>query len=148
MHMVNHMGHYPLGAGPSRVDSLISECEDSLHVDADELSACIFNAPNVQVGLRFRVRHSFHSETAVLSLFILLWCVFNVEVSLWLNFFLGYVHIKPDKIENATSFSPDRPSCDNSRIISVTISSEQRFSVDSETIRERLCERRTFYPFS
>ena len=87
MHMVNHMGHYPLGAGPSRVDSLISEREDNPNVDADELSPCIFNASNVQVGLRFRVSHSFRTDTAVLSLFILLWCVFNVvEVSLWLNF--------------------------------------------------------------
>lgn len=48
MHMVNHMGHYPLGAGPSRVDSLISEHEDNQNVDTDELSASIFNAPNVQ----------------------------------------------------------------------------------------------------
>lgn len=51
MHVVNHMGHYPLGAGPSRVDSLISEHEDNPNVEADELSSCIFNAPNVQVGL-------------------------------------------------------------------------------------------------
>lgn len=50
--MVNHMGHYPLGAGPSRVDSLISEHEDNPNVEADELSSCIFNAPNVQVRLR------------------------------------------------------------------------------------------------
>ncbi|KAJ7379788.1 hypothetical protein OS493_012534 [Desmophyllum pertusum] len=47
-HMVNHMGHYPLGAGPSRVDSLISEHEDNSNVETDELSPCIFNAPNVQ----------------------------------------------------------------------------------------------------
>lgn len=52
MHMVNHIGHYPLGAGPSRVDSLISEHEDNPNVEADELSSCIFNAPNVQVRLR------------------------------------------------------------------------------------------------
>ena len=50
MHMVNHMGHYPLGAGPSRVDSLISEHEDNPDVESDELSSCIFNAPNVQVS--------------------------------------------------------------------------------------------------
>lgn len=62
MHMVNHMGHYPLGAGPSRVDSLISEHEDNSNVDADELSPCIFNAPNVQVGL-LRVLHSFCTIT-------------------------------------------------------------------------------------
>ena len=49
--MVNHMGHYPLGAGPSRVDSLISEHEDNPDVEADELSSCIFSAPNVQVRL-------------------------------------------------------------------------------------------------
>lgn len=48
MHMVNHMGQYPLGAGPSRVDSLISEHEDNANVDADELLPSIFNAPNVQ----------------------------------------------------------------------------------------------------
>ena len=50
MHIVNHIGHYPLGAGPSRVDSLISEHEDNPNVDTDELSASIFNAPNVQVS--------------------------------------------------------------------------------------------------
>ena len=50
MHTVNHMGHYPLGAGPSRVDSLISEHEDNPNVEGEELSPSIFNAPNVQVG--------------------------------------------------------------------------------------------------
>ena len=49
MHIVNHLGHYPLGAGPSRVDSSISEHEDNPNVDADELSPSIFSAPNVQV---------------------------------------------------------------------------------------------------
>ena len=37
--------------------------------------------------------------------------------------------------------------CYNSHI-SVAISSQQRFSVDSETIRKRQCRQRTFYPFS
>ena len=50
MHVVNHMGHYPLCAGPSRVDSSISEHEDNPNVDADDLSSSIFSAPNVQVG--------------------------------------------------------------------------------------------------
>ena len=50
MHLVNHMGHYPLGAGPSRLDSLISEHEDNHNVDVDELSTSIFNASNVQVS--------------------------------------------------------------------------------------------------
>ena len=49
MHMVNHLGHYPLGAGPSRVDSSISEHEDNPNEEADELSPSIFSAPNVQV---------------------------------------------------------------------------------------------------
>ena len=60
--MVNHMGHYPLGAGPSRVDSLISEHEDNPDVEAEELSSCIFNAPNVQVRLSsVPVAFSFHA---------------------------------------------------------------------------------------
>ena len=49
MHLVNHMGQYPLGAGPSRVDSLISEHEDNPNVDAEELLPSVFNSPNLQV---------------------------------------------------------------------------------------------------
>lgn len=56
MHLVNHMGHYPLGAGPSRMDSLISEHEDNPNVDSDELAAGIFCAPNVQVCSLFQFR--------------------------------------------------------------------------------------------
>lgn len=48
MHLVNHMGQYPLGAGPSRVDSLISEHEDNPNVDAEELLPSVFNSPNLQ----------------------------------------------------------------------------------------------------
>ena len=51
MHLVNHMGQYPLGAGPSRVDSLISEHEDNPNVDAEELLPSVFNSPNLQVCL-------------------------------------------------------------------------------------------------
>lgn len=50
MHLVNHLGHFPLGAGPSRLDSNISEHEDNPSVpDAEELQQSIFNSPNVQV---------------------------------------------------------------------------------------------------
>ena len=87
MHMVNHMGHYPQGAGPSRVDSLISEHEDNPDVEADELSSCIFNAPNVQVRFSsFLEPFSFH---AVKSLSVLRFFHINggfpVVVSVRLN---------------------------------------------------------------
>lgn len=48
--MVNHLGHYPLGAGPSRMDSLISEHEDNPSMEENELLSSILSAPNVQVG--------------------------------------------------------------------------------------------------
>ncbi|XP_048586068.1 ral GTPase-activating protein subunit alpha-2 [Nematostella vectensis] len=48
MHIVNHLGHFPLGAGPSRLDSLISEHEDHLSTDCDEMQPTIFNSPNIQ----------------------------------------------------------------------------------------------------
>jgi hypothetical protein len=50
MHLVNYLGHFPLGAGPSRLDSNISEHEDNISVhEAEELQQSIFNSPNVQV---------------------------------------------------------------------------------------------------
>ena len=50
MHLVNHLGHFPLGAGPSRLDSNVGEHEDNPTVDTDELSPALFSSPNVQVG--------------------------------------------------------------------------------------------------
>jgi len=48
MHLVNNLGHFPLGAGPSRLDSYIGEHEDNFSVDTEELQPSIFNSPNVQ----------------------------------------------------------------------------------------------------
>lgn len=47
MYMVNYVGYYLLGVGFFRVDSLISEYEDNLDVEIDELLFCIFNVFNV-----------------------------------------------------------------------------------------------------
>ena len=95
MHMVNHMGQYPLGAGPSRVDSLISEHEDNANVDADELLPSIFNAPNVQVSVLVKlVTHSTHGifsshaftnvgvKVQARSILRLLWCRLSIFQSL------------------------------------------------------------------
>ncbi|KAK3718791.1 hypothetical protein QZH41_014047, partial [Actinostola sp. cb2023] len=48
MHLVNNLGHFPLVAGPSRLDSFVGEHEDNVSVEADELLPSVFNSPNVQ----------------------------------------------------------------------------------------------------
>ena len=48
-HLVNHLGHFPMATGPARLNAGIQEHHDITTVKLDELSAEIFNAPNVQV---------------------------------------------------------------------------------------------------
>ncbi|XP_006824859.1 ral GTPase-activating protein subunit alpha-1-like [Saccoglossus kowalevskii] len=47
-YLVNHLGHYPLGCGPARINSLISEYSDDATIDVDELSTDLFSCSNVQ----------------------------------------------------------------------------------------------------
>lgn len=49
MHLVNHLGHFPMGIGASRLSSLVVELDDVPGIDGDELSSAIFQAPNIQL---------------------------------------------------------------------------------------------------
>ncbi|XP_044599551.1 ral GTPase-activating protein subunit alpha-1 isoform X3 [Cotesia glomerata] len=49
MHLVNHLGHFPMGIGAARLSSIIVELDDVLGINSDELSSAIFNAPNIQL---------------------------------------------------------------------------------------------------
>uniref|UniRef100_A0A2R8PKA9 Ral GTPase activating protein catalytic subunit alpha 2 n=1 Tax=Callithrix jacchus TaxID=9483 RepID=A0A2R8PKA9_CALJA len=48
-HLVNHLGHYPLGGGPAILHSLVSENHDNAHVEGSELSSEVFRSPNLQL---------------------------------------------------------------------------------------------------
>ena len=49
MHLVNHLGHFPMGIGAARLSSLVVELDDVPGIDSDELSAAVFQAPNIQM---------------------------------------------------------------------------------------------------
>ncbi|XP_067895384.1 ral GTPase-activating protein subunit alpha-1 isoform X6 [Heterodontus francisci] len=48
IHLVNHVGHYPLNGGPAMLTSLISENHDNPFTDSAELSPELFENPNLQ----------------------------------------------------------------------------------------------------
>ncbi|XP_012145628.1 putative Rho GTPase-activating protein CG5521 isoform X6 [Megachile rotundata] len=49
MHLINHLGHFPMGIGAARLSSLVVELDDVPGIDGDELSSAIFHAPNIQL---------------------------------------------------------------------------------------------------
>ncbi|XP_012254870.2 probable Rho GTPase-activating protein CG5521 isoform X5 [Athalia rosae] len=49
MHLVNHLGHFPMGIGAARLSSLVVELDDVPGIDSDELSSAVFQAPNIQL---------------------------------------------------------------------------------------------------
>ncbi|XP_012275924.1 ral GTPase-activating protein subunit alpha-1 isoform X2 [Orussus abietinus] len=49
MHLVNHLGHFPMGIGAARLSSMVVELDDVPGIDSDELSSAVFQAPNVQL---------------------------------------------------------------------------------------------------
>ncbi|XP_019882116.2 probable Rho GTPase-activating protein CG5521 isoform X6 [Camponotus floridanus] len=49
MHLINHLGHFPMGIGAARLSSLVVELDDVPGIDGDELSSAIFQAPNIQL---------------------------------------------------------------------------------------------------
>ncbi|GFG28404.1 hypothetical protein Cfor_11332, partial [Coptotermes formosanus] len=49
MHLVNHLGHFPMGIGAARLSSMVVEHDDVPGLSADELSAEVFSAPNIQL---------------------------------------------------------------------------------------------------
>ena len=53
MHLVNHLGHFPMGIGAARLSSMVVEHDDVSGLSSDELSAEVFSAPNVQVSISY-----------------------------------------------------------------------------------------------
>ncbi|RLU22901.1 hypothetical protein DMN91_005179 [Ooceraea biroi] len=49
MHLINHLGHFPMGIGAARLSSLVVELDDVPGIDGDELSSAVFQAPNIQL---------------------------------------------------------------------------------------------------
>ncbi|PNF30190.1 Ral GTPase-activating protein subunit alpha-2 [Cryptotermes secundus] len=49
MHLVNHLGHFPMGIGAARLSSMVVEHDDVPGLATDELSAEVFSAPNIQL---------------------------------------------------------------------------------------------------
>ncbi|XP_054712928.1 LOW QUALITY PROTEIN: ral GTPase-activating protein subunit alpha-1-like [Uloborus diversus] len=47
-HLVNHLGHFPMGIGAARLTSLVTEHDDVPSLTGDELSSDVFHAPNIQ----------------------------------------------------------------------------------------------------
>jgi hypothetical protein len=46
-HLINHIGHFPMGIGATRLSSMVCEHDDLPHFQ-DELSAELFHSPSVQ----------------------------------------------------------------------------------------------------
>ncbi|XP_075222670.1 putative Rho GTPase-activating protein CG5521 [Lycorma delicatula] len=49
MHLLNHIGHFPLATGASRLCSLVVEQDDVPGLPSDTLSSQVFSAPNIQL---------------------------------------------------------------------------------------------------
>lgn len=48
MHLVNNLGHFPMGIGASRLSSLVVEQDDVPGMESNEISTAMFHAPNIQ----------------------------------------------------------------------------------------------------
>lgn len=49
MHLLNHVGHFPMAIGAARLSSMVVEHDDVPGLCPDELSVQVFSAPNIQV---------------------------------------------------------------------------------------------------
>jgi len=49
MHLVSHLGHFPMGLGAARLSALVQE-QDDVPSLGPELSPKLFSSPNVQVS--------------------------------------------------------------------------------------------------
>ena len=59
-HLVNHLGHFPMGGGPAQLYSAVKEIHDhSPDLPSEDLSPDIFNLPNVQVGMTTGINLTF-----------------------------------------------------------------------------------------
>ena len=48
-HLINHVGHFPMGIGAARLSSVVVEHDDLPGTQGDDLSAEIFQSNAVQV---------------------------------------------------------------------------------------------------
>lgn len=46
--MINHIGHFPMGIGASRLSSMVSEHDDLPNYGSDDLAPELFQSPSVQ----------------------------------------------------------------------------------------------------
>ncbi|KAJ8941931.1 hypothetical protein NQ318_013264 [Aromia moschata] len=54
VHLVTHLGHFPMAIGAARLSSLVVEHDDVPNLPSDDLSASIFSAPNIQLFILSR----------------------------------------------------------------------------------------------
>lgn len=55
MHLLNHIGHFPMAIGAARLSSMVVEHDDVPGLSPDELSVQVFSAPNIQVLSDFKL---------------------------------------------------------------------------------------------
>lgn len=55
MHLLNHIGHFPMAIGAARLSSMVVEHDDVPGLSPDELSVQVFSAPNIQVRTDFEL---------------------------------------------------------------------------------------------
>lgn len=49
MHLLNHVGHFPMAIGAARLSSMVVEHDDVPGLSPDELNVQVFSAPNIQL---------------------------------------------------------------------------------------------------
>ena len=47
-HLINHLGHFPMGYGPARLSSMVSEHDDLPGFQGEEMTSELFQSPHVQ----------------------------------------------------------------------------------------------------
>lgn len=50
MHLVTHLGHFPMAIGAGGLSSFVMECDDIPDLQSEELGAQLFTVPNAQVS--------------------------------------------------------------------------------------------------
>lgn len=64
MHLVSHLGHFPMGLGAARLSALVQEHDDVPSLGS-ELSTKLFYAPNIQVSYKAKSLEFFRSFVSV-----------------------------------------------------------------------------------
>jgi hypothetical protein len=90
MHLVNHLGHFPMGIGAARLSSMVVEHDDVPGLSTDELSAEVFSAPNIQVrGRAGMVSHWHRCQVYQKLRFMLALVKGFVDINIWGHFILS-----------------------------------------------------------